>query len=285
MKTFYIFFFFVLTSLTLHAQVEFPKLNASWCYRAYGDHGENLYNFCVGPDSIINVAGIEYSRVSFKNILNPQFDTIYYREEDRKLYILPEDSTNEMLLCDFNLIVGDSFTAPAWGFWAPQTAVMTVYDVYYMTTNDGVERKVMQLGSNNGEGFNATWIEGIGDISWIFLFPNYVGSISGGYNFICHSIDGKLIYGEENYCNSLISTKAEISRKSISLYPNPTNEKFTFSDLNNFKQIKIYNVWGQEHSYKMRNQEIDISHLKAGIYIVVITDQNNNQYFSKIVKL
>ncbi|MBK8354347.1 MAG: T9SS type A sorting domain-containing protein [Saprospiraceae bacterium] len=277
---------FLIYSLNhLQAQAEFPKLNASWCYRAYGDHGENLYNFCVGPDSIINVGGINYSRVSFKNNLSPEFDTILYREEDRKLFILPEDSIREILLCDFNLNLGDTFLNPRWGTYPYSSSILTVIDISYLITNDGVSRKIMQLSAEGPEFLHTTWIEGIGDISWLFLVPNYLGTISGGFIFICHSIDGKVIYGDENSCYSWIGTNDRKSLKSFKFYPNPTLGKFSFTTIESFKELKIYNVWGQEVAYKITNQEIDISHLKAGIYIVVITDQNNNQYFSKIVKL
>ena len=195
------------------AQVEFPKLNATWCYTASGDFGEPLYNVCFSPDSLIEINDLEYSRVIGLDYI---YDTIYYREENRKLYILPEDSINEILLCDFNLNMGDKFMKPHWGWFENESALLTVYGVDSIVTLDGVTRKIIYLYTETGPSANTYWIEGIGDMSWLFLFPNYYGSLSGGYHFLCYGIDGEFIYpeGNESYCSSLISTK-NIEQKKI----------------------------------------------------------------------
>lgn len=175
------------------AQVEFPKLNATWCYQAYGDHGEHLYQICYSTDSIIDINGILYSRIKYQQNLYDTMHTIYYREENSKFFILPKDSINEILLCDFNLNIGDTFNTRKWGWNEHEDKILTVYDIGIIVTLDGVLRKVIHLGSNDGEGYQALWIEGLGNAEWNFLYPNYRGSISGGFMFIGHCADGEMI--------------------------------------------------------------------------------------------
>lgn len=61
---------------------------------------------------------------------------------------------------------------------------------------------------------------------------------------------------------------------SINIFPNPTTSKVTFDNSNsNFKEVIIYNYLGQEVSKTFfrvlsDNQEIDLSNLSSGVYIL-----------------
>jgi xyloglucan-specific exo-beta-1,4-glucanase len=59
---------------------------------------------------------------------------------------------------------------------------------------------------------------------------------------------------------------------TVDLFPNPTKNSFSVRSLNSIEEISIYNTAGQqirEVSYTI-NQEIDISDLANGIYIVKV---------------
>ena len=86
-------------------------------------------------------------------------------------------------------------------------------------------------------------------------------------------------------CSFLTWTHLLNSPKKIDLFPNPTYGKISISGITNYKSIKIYNSWGQEFPYKMNGQDIDITHFRAGVYLAIVTDQYNNQYYGKIAKL
>jgi len=71
----------------------------------------------------------------------------------------------------------------------------------------------------------------------------------------------------------------------ISVYPNPTNDKFIV-DIKNFGTIKLYDILGKEVLSQNANgkTEINISHLSNGIYSVQILSGEKIVGKSKVVK-
>jgi hypothetical protein len=75
--------------------------------------------------------------------------------------------------------------------------------------------------------------------------------------------------------------------KNVLIYPNPTNSKVFFDNSNSsFKEVSIYNYLGQEviktsFNSSIQNQEIDMSNLATGIYVLKF----NNGELSKSVKV
>jgi minor extracellular serine protease Vpr len=88
-----------------------------------------------------------------------------------------------------------------------------------------------------------------------------------------------------NLCNSLSLSQNEL--EMVTLYPNPTKSKVFFDNFNsNFKEVSIYNYLGQEVSItsftsSIQNQEIDMTGLSAGVYILKFS----NREISKSVKV
>lgn len=70
------------------------------------------------------------------------------------------------------------------------------------------------------------------------------------------------------------------------IYPNPTNERFFVSG-NNVDCIKVIDISGKicmtMQANKLTNQEINISNLQEGIYLIQII-ANNNVSFEKLIK-
>ncbi len=86
-----------------------------------------------------------------------------------------------------------------------------------------------------------------------------------------------------------LSNQEFISDISIKLFPNPTTSKVFFDNANsNFKEVNIYNYLGQEVSKTgftsiSTNQEIDMSGLSAGVYILKFSNAETSQSV-KVVK-
>jgi uncharacterized alpha/beta hydrolase family protein len=78
--------------------------------------------------------------------------------------------------------------------------------------------------------------------------------------------------------NSTLSSDAFESNNSINLFPNPTNFKVFFDNSKeNFKEVSIYNYLGQEvaktnFTATSSNQEIDMSALATGVYVLKFSD-------------
>ncbi len=87
------------------------------------------------------------------------------------------------------------------------------------------------------------------------------------------------------FCSSLSVNHNTL--ETVTLYPNPTNSKVFFDNSSsNFKEVSIYNYLGQEVAKtsfltSLQNQEIDMSNLAAGIYVLKF----NNGESSKSVKV
>ena len=88
-------------------------------------------------------------------------------------------------------------------------------------------------------------------------------------------------------CNSL--SVIENTNSVIALYPNPTNSKVFFDNSRaKFKEVIIYNYLGQEvaktiFSNNINNQEINMSTLSIGVYILKFNNGKSNQSI-KVVK-
>lgn len=76
---------------------------------------------------------------------------------------------------------------------------------------------------------------------------------------------------------------------SIKLYPNPTNSKVFFDNTNDgFKEVTIYNYLGQNVAKTcfttiINNQEIDMSNLATGVYVLKFTDRDKSKSV-KVIK-
>lgn len=88
-------------------------------------------------------------------------------------------------------------------------------------------------------------------------------------------------------CSSLSVNQS--TNSVIAIYPNPTNSKVFFDNSSaNFKEVSIYNYLGQEVSKisinsSINNQEIDMSTLATGVYVLKFSDGETSKS-AKIVK-
>ncbi|ROI03843.1 MULTISPECIES: T9SS type A sorting domain-containing protein [unclassified Chryseobacterium] len=86
------------------------------------------------------------------------------------------------------------------------------------------------------------------------------------------------------YSNASLSTVESPKASKLSLYPNPTSNKFFVQGLNN-GNIQVYDVNGKMIIHAQYTQNgIDVSMLSKGVYIVKITDKNNSFTEKLIIK-
>lgn len=82
-------------------------------------------------------------------------------------------------------------------------------------------------------------------------------------------------------------TNQEGNMEDLSVYPNPvSNGKLYVVTKNNFtKQVEIYNVLGKKiQSETLSGNELNITKIKPGIYIIKITENNITATRKLIVK-
>jgi len=86
--------------------------------------------------------------------------------------------------------------------------------------------------------------------------------------------------------NNIVSNK-ENNLQQVKLYPNPCESEFYLTNLNDIKHVEISNILGQAvfSSENNGNQmQINMSAVTNGIYMVTLTDANNNIRTDRIVK-
>jgi hypothetical protein len=131
-----------------------------------------------------------------------------------------------------------------------------------MTVGDDYVSQAVYLGNN------AAWT---GKIYKINLHPRINNTNSAAGDFY---ID-KIIFSPE----AVLSTNS-VQKNAASVYPNPTTGLLTISDVSTIKTMTISNVVGQVVKTFGAQSTLDISDLKAGVYIL----KANNGLQHKIVK-
>ena len=99
--------------------------------------------------------------------------------------------------------------------------------------------------------------------------------------------------GSEQYVFDITQNTLSIDNNvlvnSIKIFPNPTNSKVFFDNSNsNFKEVAIYNYLGQEvtktsFTTSIQDQEIDMSNLATGVYVLKFSDGANSKSV-KVIK-
>ncbi|UTW65132.1 T9SS type A sorting domain-containing protein [bacterium SCSIO 12643] len=87
-------------------------------------------------------------------------------------------------------------------------------------------------------------------------------------------------------CLSNSIPKTDASKTQGSLYPNPSDQYFKLRDLSPHLQISIYNMDGQIqfNGVISPNENIRVSHLPSGLYIVAITSEENTHIEKLIIQ-
>lgn len=77
------------------------------------------------------------------------------------------------------------------------------------------------------------------------------------------------------------------SNFTVSVYPNPFNESFTVSSINNITKIEVYDIYGRLiNSFYPNNFvfEYNLKDIKNGIYMLKATNSNQQTLTTKIIK-
>ena len=92
-----------------------------------------------------------------------------------------------------------------------------------------------------------------------------------------------------NYNSTTLGINDFETNEAVTLYPNPTNSKIFFDNTNDgFKEVTIYNYLGQNVAKTSfttitNNQEIDMSNLATGVYVLKFTDGDKSKSV-KVIK-
>jgi hypothetical protein len=112
---------------------------------------------------------------------------------------------------------------------------------------------------------------------------------SGNLDSIASTYRNLLVYITDTSKPELLHIKnAKLDRKDVYIYPNPTDNLFTFNAQENIISYKLTNIEGkvikEVHQLYTKSSSIDLSQQLAGIYFIILTDVNGFKTIKKIIK-
>jgi len=274
--------------------IPLPDSNAIWrtnwsdmnCF-IYG-YPYSQYQYLLSSDTLIN--GTLYNKVIRTGFISPfcppfspyQPSIGYqgaYRNDiaDQKVYLVLPDSTNEILLYDFSLEVGDTlsgyFTFPDFS----PCSFLIVDSIEYIIINN-ILRKRMKITDENMCS-SSYFIEGIGSSTG--LLEN-LQSFEGGGELICFVKNDSILYHGNPFfeCQIILSTESGFGdNPKIKVFPNPAQNYFIvehhLDKAPKHAEIILIDGLGHEiarHEVKGRNNQevVDTRMLKPSVYLVLL---------------
>lgn len=281
---------FLASSLQGQNFVSFPDSNARWVnvYSTLNMSGQFFYyelahtlKFCLSAeDTLINSK--PFSKLYYCGISNAYFGAI--RGTAGQVFVVPADSSEALLVYDFNLTAGDTLEQ----IYALNSYQPTQYGGFSLLEDQGFGPIVVQqvdtvtgplgqhrrlsLGSSNG-----VWIEGIGNNQGLFWdpFPNIsnfqisLECMSRGDSIYFQGTDWQpLATAMAGPCDLSLSGTEPFSKKPF-LYPNPSAGLLHFSN-SEPGDLKIFKLSGAcIESHHLRPQAtLNLEHLENGLYVL-----------------
>ena len=111
----------------------------------------------------------------------------------------------------------------------------------------------------------------------------------GGNNFILmknnYLWDWFDIFTEIQYDSLTLNFESNLSTNKIDLYPNPANEILHLSSTHLLKKIMFYDLSGKLVLETEPTQDIDLTNLKPGTYLIRLIEIDSKSHYSRIIKL
>ncbi len=200
-----------------------------------------------------------------------------YRNDlvNKKVYFIPKDSADELLLYDFDLNINDTIPSSYVYDTSSSPGAVVVDEIDSILINSTYLKRYHLTSTPGG----IHLIEGIGSDLGLFS-PIKSDYFEHGYGLMCFkNIAEELYYdgGDSSNCDLItdINNKYYINT-SLSLYPNPSKNKITLQisndDIRNI-EAEIYDVHGKMFVSKKINSQttdIDISSIAKGVYILKV---------------
>ena len=226
--------------------------------------------------------------------------TFWLREDvsEKHIFLFYDNGKSriEVLLYDFSLQIGDTIllSNPITPF--PSNGGFYKLDsIVSQNLLDNKSHKFFYLSptaSNQSSDELPVWIEGIGGLTLI-NGPGGTPDINRVGKISCYFNDGFLSYSQLDSLDrctvKYVTGLKEIQRHSNSIYPTIFESILRLEDVSEVSEVVIYSLRGEEVYRRNLNHQsyenLELSHLEKGFYVIRLYDNNLPVVSKKIVKL
>lgn len=257
----------------------------------------NEYHVPIGytiiGDSLIN--GLLYSKIYTSDSAgnsSPWGLVALTREQNKVVYCKYVGSgnqlPNEVILYDFNLAPGDTFSFPSYG----NQTILVVDSIGAIQTSTGNRNAFyFSIVSNPGAAyyFNPVWVEGIGDIVNGVIYHE-VPWVDWWCEGLCFTNNSSLVwsrYSSHCWLNTGIND-VSLSGNTIKCHPNPSDDNIiiALNNLYDLKTIQVFEASGrkvfetqiQNNEFVLKKQDVGY-----GVFLLRIITNHKDVQLSKIV--
>ena len=126
-------------------------------------------------------------------------------------------------------------------------------------------------------------------IDYLFdVQPNYVNQISEILTTQDSNNSGNFTPSNRksyNYDTQLLSAQEIVTENEIIVFPNPTSSILYIDSQQDLKQIEVFSITGKLiFASRKHIQEVNLSNLTSGVYLIKLQDVNGNSFVKRIVK-
>lgn len=274
-------FLFVCNSIQSQNYIKTLEENKTW--KLYEDIGMGVsyyHKYHVSCDTTIN--GLQYYKLWRNSAIKG-----YLREDTlaEQIYFIDKDFTPELLIVDYSLNPGDTFTYTyinTLNNSSTSTIVDTVNYVDTILINQVPHKRIHFTPSSTGANFVFT--EGSG---------NSFTGIAHPHPSLSFQTIVSEVYADTTITCSILSSidQLENSPYQINLYPNPVQTllhvDISTKIITDTYFLNITNVAGQVIESKniaSNTDEIDVSNLTKGVYFIHILNENRTIGVLKFIK-
>jgi len=209
-----------------------------------------------------------------------------FRQDSCKIFYRAAASNKEALLYDF--CITDTFYSP----FFEKTFTVTEIDSVQM---GDTKRKRIFFDDIPGLEIGKFWIDGMGSSGGL-LKPTYLTDFPTcdlccgvEQNLVCYSVDGNLLYLNENYyrCDSLLTHLKEKKLSPFKIYPNPSGGRF-YIESNASAPIDFIDILTMQGTLVKRasnpgKKRLEFYITNPGMYLVNI-EVGGQQISRKVIK-
>ncbi len=193
----------------------------------------------------------------------------WIRQDDSKVYYY--DRSRSYLLYEFSLQIGDRYS--------PYDGIdLEVINVEYIELLNGEWRKTIELSCDDMPDFKYIWINGVGDKDFGLLSPLLYCSFDYDIELRCHYESNDLLYVNPRANNCWLTGVDDLPIVKTEIFPNPSSEIITLSiEVTEKANGFIYAFDGSMvKSFVFNQNDINISDLSQGMYLLNIIDKNHS---------